>query len=78
MPTICQSVRMGRLYSKESKPKVSEEANAILIFIEYNIYKGVTWKTCYSSETWQSLKARFFSLSGNLNGRCEENKVLNL
>jgi hypothetical protein len=22
-PTICQSVRMGRLYSQDSKPKVS-------------------------------------------------------
>jgi hypothetical protein len=40
-PTICQSVRMGRLYSQDSKPKVSYKANAILIFIENNFYKGV-------------------------------------
>jgi hypothetical protein len=32
---------MGRLYSQDSKPKVSYEANAILIFIENNFYKGV-------------------------------------
>jgi hypothetical protein len=31
---------MGRLYSQDSKPKVSKEANAILIFIENNFYKG--------------------------------------
>jgi hypothetical protein len=29
------------LYSQDSKPKVSKEANAILIFIENNFYKGV-------------------------------------
>jgi proteasome assembly chaperone (PAC2) family protein len=40
-PTICQSVRMGRLYSQDSKPKVSLEANATLIFIENNFYKWV-------------------------------------
>jgi hypothetical protein len=31
----------------------------------------------YSIESSQSLKARCFSSSGNLNGRCEENEVLN-
>jgi hypothetical protein len=31
---------MGRLYSQDSKPKVSQEANAILIFIENNFYMG--------------------------------------
>jgi hypothetical protein len=55
-----------------------EEANAILIFIENNFYKGVLYKTCYSIESSQSLKARFFSSSRNLNVRCEENEVLNL
>jgi hypothetical protein len=68
---------MGRFYSQDSKPKVSYEANAILIFIENNFYKGVPSETCYSIESSQSLKARCFSSSGNLNGRCEENEVLN-
>jgi hypothetical protein len=77
MPTICQSVRMGRLYSQDSKPKVSYEANAILIFVENNFYKAVPWETCYSIESFQILKARCFSSSGNLNDRCEENEVLN-
>jgi hypothetical protein len=40
-PTICQSIRMERLYSQDSKSKVSKEANAILIFIKNNFYKGV-------------------------------------
>jgi hypothetical protein len=55
----------------------SQEANAILIFIENNFYKGVPWETCYSIESSQSLKARIFSSSGNLNSSCEDNKVLN-
>jgi hypothetical protein len=76
-PTICQSGRMGRLYSQDSKPKVSKEANAILIFIENNFYKGVPWETCYSIDSSQSLNARFFSSSGYPNGGCEENEVLN-
>jgi hypothetical protein len=33
--------------------------------------------TCYSIQSSQRLRARFFSSSGNLNGRCEENEVLN-
>jgi hypothetical protein len=37
----------------------------------------VPWETCYSIESSQSLKARFFSLSGNLNSKCEKNAVLN-
>jgi hypothetical protein len=77
MPTICQSVRMGRLYSQDSKPKVSYEANANLIIVENNFYNGVPWETCYSIESSQMLKARCFSSSRNLNGRCEENEVLN-
>jgi hypothetical protein len=48
-----------------------------LIFIENNFYKGVSSGTCYSIESSQSLKARFFSSSGNLNSRCEEYEVLN-
>ena len=68
---------MGILYSHDLKTKVSYEANAILIFIENNFYKGVPWETCYPIESSQSLKARFFSSSGNLNGRCEEYEVLN-
>jgi hypothetical protein len=40
-PTICQSVRMERLYSQDSKPKLSYEENAILIFIENDFYKEV-------------------------------------
>jgi hypothetical protein len=38
---------------------------------------GVPWETCYSIESSQSLKARCFSSSGNLNGTCQENEVLN-
>jgi hypothetical protein len=68
---------MGRFYSQDSKPTVSSEANAILIFIENNFYKGVPSETCYSIESSQSLKARSFSSSENINGRCEENEVLN-
>jgi hypothetical protein len=29
------------LYSQDSKPKVLQEANAILVFIENNFYKGI-------------------------------------
>jgi hypothetical protein len=45
--------------------------------LENNFYKGVPWETCYSMESSQSLKERFFSSSGNLKGRCEKNGVLN-
>jgi hypothetical protein len=69
---------MGRLYSQDSKSKVSYEENAILIFIENNFYKGVPWETCYFVESSQSLKARFFSSSGFLKGRCGKIEVLNL
>jgi hypothetical protein len=75
-PTIRQSVRTGSLYSQDSKPEVLKGANAILIFIENNFYKGVPWETCYSRESSHSLKTRIFSSSGNLNVRCEENEVL--
>jgi hypothetical protein len=76
-PTIHQSIRMGRLCSQDSKPKVSEEANAILIFIKNNLYKAVPWKTFYFIESSQSLKAKEFSSSRNLNDKCEGNEVLN-
>jgi hypothetical protein len=35
---------MGRLFSQDSKPKISQEANAILNFIKNNFYKGVPEK----------------------------------
>jgi hypothetical protein len=38
-PSIYQSIRMGRLYNQDSKPMVSKEANAILIFVKNNFYK---------------------------------------
>jgi hypothetical protein len=68
---------MGRLYSQDSKLKVSKEANAILIFIQNNLSKGVPCGTCYFIESFQRLKVRSFSSSGDLNDRCEENEVLN-
>jgi hypothetical protein len=45
--------------------------------LENNFYKGVPWETWCFIESSQSLKASFFSSSGNLNGGCEENEVLN-
>jgi hypothetical protein len=39
--------------------------------------RGYLEKLIYSIESSQSLKARCFSSSGNPNGRCEENEVLN-
>jgi hypothetical protein len=32
---------MGRLHTEDSKPKVSQEANALFILAENNSYKGV-------------------------------------
>jgi hypothetical protein len=39
--TICQSTKMERLCSQDSKPKFSQEAKTILIFIENHFYKEV-------------------------------------
>ena len=68
---------MGGLYSQDSKPKVSQEANAILIFTKKKILQGAILRNLLLLESSQSLKTRFFFVCGNLNGRCEENEVLN-
>ena len=50
----------------------------MLAWFSYKIISTrVPWKTCHSIESSQSLKAIFFSSSGNLNGRWEENEVVN-
>jgi hypothetical protein len=44
--------------------------------MENNFYKGVPPTTCYSIESYQRLKVGSLQ-SGNVNGRWEEDEVLN-
>jgi predicted HNH restriction endonuclease len=37
-PTICQSIRIGRSYSQDSKPKVSQEAKVIPVSKKYSLH----------------------------------------
>jgi cytochrome c5 len=68
---------MKGLCSQDWKPKISKEGKVILIFKKIKSYKGLPKKSCYSIESSQSFKARFFSSSGNPKSKCEENDVLN-
>jgi hypothetical protein len=56
--------------------KKKPSAHGMSTFNESSV-KGVPWETCYYIEYSQSLKARRFFSSGNLNGTCQENEVLN-
>jgi hypothetical protein len=62
---------MGRLYSQDSKPKVSYEANAILIFIEI-ISTGRYLDKLVSLKNLLKFEGNFiFSSNGYLSVKCK-------
>jgi hypothetical protein len=57
-PTICQTVRMGRLYSPNSEPNVSLEENATFIFIENILYAGGRFKKLVLHKIFSNCKGK--------------------
>jgi hypothetical protein len=77
MPTICQSIRKGRLCSQYSKSKVSKEAMVTLIFTKTNFYKEIPLRKLLHQRIFSKFETRKFLQVENPNDGCEDNDTLN-